>query len=108
MGFLSSFRGENRSSSSQNSDYLESTHLSQGASVIPRIKSESFPKKQDLYGTQAAAAEQCESIPGQTTSIKMPRTIYQSSIVCRRCCVYALASHSEARHVQGPSITDWC
>ncbi|CAK0786186.1 hypothetical protein CVIRNUC_009399 [Coccomyxa viridis] len=58
MGFLSSFRGEDRSTSSHNSDYSDSTHLSQGASVIPRIKSESFPKKQTLYGTQTEAAEQ--------------------------------------------------
>ena len=61
MGFLSSFRGEDRSTSSHNSEYSDSTHLSQGPSVVPRIKSESFRKKQTLYGTQPEAAEQCDS-----------------------------------------------
>ena len=70
MGFLSSFRGEDRSTSSHNSDYSDSTHLSQGASVIPRIKSESFPKKQTLYGTQTEAAEQCDPLSDRHMSSK--------------------------------------
>ena len=107
MGFLSSFRGEDRSTSSHNSDYSDSTHLSQGASVVPRIKSESFPKKQTLYGTQTEAAEQCDSVPGQTSVIELFIVDYSLTWARTNSYVCALASHPEARHVQGPSITDW-
>ena len=107
MGFLSSFRGEDRSTTSHNSDYSDCTHLSQGASVVPRIKSESFPKKQTLYGTQTEAAEQCDSIPGQIDVIKLYMIDSHLTLVRGNSCVCALASHPKARHVQGPSIIDW-
>ena len=105
MGFLSSFRGDDRTSSTH-SELSESTHISPAASLVPRIKSEFAPKKPANYGTRSEASDGCAPLPGLRTStvlyavsIEAPTRHHTGSWP-----VYTVSKNSACPRVHGMSV----
>lgn len=105
MGFLSSLSGEDRTSL-EHSESSESTHVSVGASIVPRINSEFLPGKQANFGARTGAAEQCVSSL-RSCVMSIISIIYPLRLVSIASgAVHVLSLFRKARHVQGELYAD--